>query len=124
MLSQPQRGPGRHSCITGRSVHNQRVERFWRDLNEACTFLLFYTLEDVGLLMIVLTCSVCIIIIFVPCLNHHLQAFKVAYSHHPIRTAGNRSPYQLWVSGMAVHSGDCAAIEGLEEPVSAPLCVY
>lgn len=26
MLNHPERGPGRRSCITGRSVHNQRTD--------------------------------------------------------------------------------------------------
>lgn len=32
MLSHPLRGPDNSPFITGRSVHNQRIERFWRDM--------------------------------------------------------------------------------------------
>ena len=48
-----QRGPNRGSFIAGRSTHNQRIERLWRDLFRVVVssyYELFYAMEDDGVL--------------------------------------------------------------------------
>ncbi|KAK2564474.1 hypothetical protein P5673_011916 [Acropora cervicornis] len=70
MLQHPQRGTGRGSMIVGRIVHNQRIERLWRDVFE-------------GVLI-----------------NRHLDIWKAGYVRHRIRTVGSRSPMQLYILGL------------------------
>ena len=44
MLSHPLRGPNRGSVLVGRSVHNQRVERMWRDIfQESLDYIILYS---------------------------------------------------------------------------------
>ena len=53
MLNHPLWGPGRASYITGRSMHNQRTECFWRNLFVGCTrffYNLFCYIEANGIL--------------------------------------------------------------------------
>ena len=53
MFNHPSRGPGRRSYLRGPSVHNQRIERLWRDLFSGCLYIyysLIATSEDTHLM--------------------------------------------------------------------------
>ena len=40
MLNHPSRVPGRGSFIIGPSVHNQQIERLWRDVFVGCHYII------------------------------------------------------------------------------------
>ena len=93
------------SCVlTGSSVHNERIERLWRDVTRcvSSSFIdMFYELEGEGILDPSNEVDVfCLQVVFLPRINKQLSEFQGGWNNHLLSTEGNMSPIQLCVSGL------------------------
>ncbi|VDI81380.1 Hypothetical predicted protein [Mytilus galloprovincialis] len=96
------RRTGPNSMVTGKSTHNQRIERLWRDVYEGVLsyfYNLFYFMEDEGYLdPLKLTNLAALHFVFMDEINRKLQFWAEAWAGHRLRTV-NSSPLSLWTSG-------------------------
>lgn len=123
MISHPERGPG--CMITGRSVHNQRIERLWRDVFSECTsyfYTLFYAMEESGMLNPNDEADIYALhAVYLYEIQQHLDQFRDGWNQHRMRTCHNRTPVQQWVLGLHSHSNenpDSSAVTGLDDDVA------
>ena len=90
--------------ITGRSVHNQRMERLWLEVKmKVVSFYksIFHFLEERNLLDPLSEMHLCALqYVYCPRINRSLEELTNSWNNHPLRTMGNRSPRQLWISGL------------------------
>ena len=96
-------GTASNPVLKGQSVHNQRIERLWRDMhNYVITSYknVFYYLESMEMLDPNNEIEVYALhYVFLPQLNKALDLFVMQWNNHPLSSEHGYTPFQVWKQG-------------------------
>ena len=109
-------GNKRNPMITGSSVHNQRIERLWRDTYRCVLsifYQVFYHLEDNQVLDPTSDLDLfCLHFVYLQKINDALKAFMTGWNNHALTTENNKTPIQLYACGILFSSSSSSMPPG------------
>ncbi len=96
-------GTTSNPVLTGRSVHNQRIERLWRDASQSFIGLyrrLFYFMESHHYLDPLNEVHIYALhYVYLPRIRRSVEEFISQWNNHPLSSEKNKTPYQIWTEG-------------------------
>ena len=99
---------GTKRCIRGKSVHNQRIERLWKDVFAKVIVKyhdIFNHMENHKILDIDNDLHMFSLHhVFEPRIKDDVKTWKEAHNNHKLRTEQNKTPRQLWFQSVITSS--------------------
>ena len=120
-------GTTSNPVLTGRSVHNQRIERLWRDAVQSFIGLyqwLFYFMESHQFLDPFDEVHIYALhYVYLPRIQRSVEEFILQWNNHPLSSENNKTSYLIWTEGFYSHanSNQHAVRIALEDQVIDPV---